>query len=326
VSGGAEIDIMESHSSDTWTATTHSFATGSEVAGSSTIYTPDLSTAYHTFGLLWTATTITWYLDGVAVRQIATPADMHGPMYMSMDLALDTTTTSSFTGASMNVAYIHAFSLDNLPASVVTGGASNDTLNDLNGATTLSGGTGDDTYSVSRATTKVIEAANAGRDTVYASVDYTLPDNVEKLVLTGTATHGTSNAAGGTIMANNASDVLNGGAGTDTLIGGTGNDRLIAGSGTATLTGGGGSDTFVFGPVLGKDTITDFSVKADHLDLSALAGDRFTLTDSSHGTTMAIAGGGSIYFDQVSSAALVGSSSFAVLSLIHTATTYSGII
>ena len=326
VSGGAEIDIMESHGSDTWTATTHSFATGSAVVGSSTIYTPDLSTAWHAFGLLWTATTITWYLDGVAVRQIATPADMHGPMYMIMDLALDKTTSASFTGASMNVAYVHAFSLDNLPASVVTGSASKDTLNDLNGASTLTGGANDHSYYVSRTSTQVIETASAGNDTVYASVDYTLPANVEKLVLTGTATHGTSNATGGTIAGNNAGDVLTGGAGTDTLIGGAGNDRLIAGSGTATLTGGAGNDTFVFGKVLGKDTITDFSIKDDHLDLSALAGHRFTLTDSAHGTTMAIAGAGSITFNLVSSAALAGSSGFAVSTIVHTTGTYSGIV
>ena len=326
VSGGSEIDIMESHAADSWTATTHSFATGSEVTGSSTIYTPDLSTAWHTFGLLWTATTITWYLDGVAVRQIATPADMNGPMYMVLDLAMDSSTPANSPGAQMSVAYVHAFSLDNLPASVVTGGASNDILNDTNGATTLTGGAGDDTYSVSRTTTRVVEAAGGGLDTVYASVDYTLPANVEKLVLTGSATHGTSNAAGGTIMGNDNGDTLTGGAGTDILIGGAGNDRLIAGSGTTTLTGGGGMDTFVFGPAFVRAEVTDFNATADRLDLSALAGHSFTLTGTNGGTMMAIGGVGNIFFDAIGASALAGSSGLSVHSIKAVGATWSGVI
>ncbi|WP_353227650.1 family 16 glycosylhydrolase [Novosphingobium sp.] len=324
VSGGAEIDIMESHGSDTWTATTHSFATGKEVIGASTVYTPDLSSGYHTFGLLWNATTITWYLDGVAVRRIATPADMHGPMYMMLNLGLDKTTTSSFTGASMNVAYVHAFSLDNLPATVVSGGASNDTLNDLNGATTLTGGTGNDSYYVNRTSTQVVEAAGAGTDTVFASVDYTLPTNVEKLVLTGTATRGTSNAVGGILVGNSIGSVLTGGGGADTLIGGAGNDRLIAGTGVEMLTGGGGADTFVFGATIGKGFVTDFDVKNDHLDLSALAGHAYTLIDTNGGAMLKISGAGNIFFNNVNSSALAGSSGFAVASVNHNSWSYYG--
>lgn len=326
VNAGAEIDIMESHAADTWTATTHSYATGSEVKGSSTIFTPDLANTWHTFGLLWTATTITWYLDGVAVREIATPADMHGPMYMILDLAMDHTTPANSPGAAMSVAWVHAFSLDNLPASVVTGGNGSNILNDANGASTLSGGAGNDTYSVSRATTKVIEAAGGGYDTVYASVDYTLPDNVEKLVLTGSATRGTSNAVGGTLIANARGDTLIGGAGTDTLIGGTGNDRLVAGSGTSTLTGGGGADTFVFGPAFVRATITDFDARADRLDLSALAGHKFTLTSTNGGTMMAIGGVGNIFFDAIGAGALAGSSGLGVASVHATGSSWSGVI
>ncbi len=326
VTGGAEIDIMESHAADSWTATTHSFATGSEVKGSSTIYTPDLSTAWHTFGLLWTATTITWYLDGVAVRQIATPDDMHGPMYMMLDLAMDNTTPANSPGAAMSVAYVHAFSLDNLPATTVTGGSSNDTLNDANGATSLVGGAGNDTYSVSRVATRVVEAAGGGSDTVYASVDYALPANVEKLVLTGSATHGSSNAVGGTIVGNNLGDTLTGGAGSDVLIGGTGNDRLVAGTGITAMTGGGGADVFAFGPAFVRASIIDFDTRADRLDLSALAGHKFTLANSGGGTVLAISGVGNIFFNSLSASALAGSSGMGVASIAASGSGWSGVI
>ncbi|WP_300075180.1 M10 family metallopeptidase C-terminal domain-containing protein, partial [uncultured Ruegeria sp.] len=52
------------------------------------------------------------------------------------------------------------------------------------------------------------------------------------------------------------------------LDGGSGNDILTGGSGNDTLTGGSGSDTFVFKEDSGKDTITDFNVDEDFIDLS----------------------------------------------------------
>ena len=323
---GAEIDIMESHGNDTWTATTHSFATGTGVSAGSTIYTPGMSSAFHTFGLLWTASTITWYLDGVAVRSIATPTDMNGPMYMMLGLALDSTTNSSFTGADMMVSSVQAYSLDNLPASIVNTSVGNQTLNDLNGATTLVGNTGSDSFYVSNSATQVIATPGLHTGTVYAAVDYTLPTNVAKLIMTGTATQGTSNSVGGTIVGNNNGDVLTGGAGTDILLGGTGNDRLIAGSGVETLTGGGGSDTFAFGPTVLRDYIADYNVANDHLDLSALAGHGYTLFDTGAGAMMDISGEGYILFDNVKSAALVSSGALGVSTMSQNSWSYFGAV
>lgn len=66
-----------------------------------------------------------------------------------------------------------------------------------------------------------------------------------------------------TLNGNAGSDILDGGADSDTLNGGAGNDRL---------TGGAGYDSFVFeqDSLGGVDTITDFGVGIDWLDLSAL--------------------------------------------------------
>ncbi len=60
---------------------------------------------------------------------------------------------------------------------------------------------------------------------------------------------------------------IEGGAGDDTLTGGVGNDTVAGGAGNDTLTGGGGSDIFVFAAGDGDDTITDFEVGIDTLEL-----------------------------------------------------------
>ena len=67
-------------------------------------------------------------------------------------------------------------------------------------------------------------------------------------------------------------DRLFGGEGSDTLDGGTGNDLLVGGEGDDRLTGGAGADTFVFTPDHGDDTIADFAVGEDLIDLSSLEG------------------------------------------------------
>ncbi|MBI2992755.1 MAG: calcium-binding protein [Gammaproteobacteria bacterium] len=91
----------------------------------------------------------------------------------------------------------------------------------------------------------VIEAANKGTDTVFSSITYELPANVENLVLGGDdAIDGTGNGLSNSITGNLADNSLNGGAGGDTL------------------TGGAGNDIFIFDAPLGEaatiDTITDF--------------------------------------------------------------------
>lgn len=81
--------------------------------------------------------------------------------------------------------------------------------------------------------------------------------------LTGTAGDDTIRGLGG-------NDRLNGGAGNDKLDGGAGRDILNGGLGNDVLTGGAGRDTFVFNTKLGNnniDTITDFSVKQDTIQL-----------------------------------------------------------
>ncbi|MEP1079566.1 Ig-like domain-containing protein [Leptolyngbya sp. PL-A3] len=66
-------------------------------------------------------------------------------------------------------------------------------------------------------------------------------------------------------------DQLVGGAGVDVLVGGIGDDSLIGGVGADRITGGAGRDVFAFRSTTeGADTITDFGVAADFIDLRTI--------------------------------------------------------
>jgi serralysin len=117
------------------------------------------------------------------------------------------------------------------------GGTGNDLLDGGAGADLMQGGAGDDVYYVDNKGDRIIELANEGVDTVHASVDFTLGDNLENLVLTGTGNlKGTGNALDNQLTGNAGKNVLNGGAG---------NDRLDGAGGVDTLVGGQGDDTYV---------------------------------------------------------------------------------
>nr|WP_303626322.1 hypothetical protein [Roseovarius sp. M141] len=64
-------------------------------------------------------------------------------------------------------------------------------------------------------------------------------------------------------------DVLTASAAGGTLQGGNGNDILIDGAGRDTLHGGFGADIFIFTPDDEIDTVSDFDITMDRLDLSA---------------------------------------------------------
>ena len=49
---------------------------------------PDLSAQFHTYGLCWTEAKVTWYLDGAEVFSTGTPADLHKPMFLLLNLAV----------------------------------------------------------------------------------------------------------------------------------------------------------------------------------------------------------------------------------------------
>ena len=143
-------------------------------------------------------------------------------------------------------------------ADTLYGGAGEDTLIGGTGSDTLYGGDGDDTYSVDHAGDTVIENAGEGVDTVESTIDYTLTENVENLILDGTGDiSGTGNDAANILTGNTGRNQLSGGAGNDVLYGGGGDDRLNGDSGVDTLYGEAGDDTYVIDSL--DDTLVELA-------------------------------------------------------------------
>ncbi|MSP82568.1 MAG: calcium-binding protein [Alphaproteobacteria bacterium] len=192
----------------------------------------------------------------------------------------------------------------------LTGGAGNDTLfgfggNDVldggAGNDRLFGGTGNDTFIVNGGDA-VFEDAGAGTDTVRSSVTFTLPANVERLVLTANGTTGTGNGLNNVITGSSGTNRLNGLSGNDTLIGGGGADTLVGAAGNDSVNGGTGADTMDSGA--GNDTLVIDD--AGDVPLDAIGANRFLFTPGEDGQGI-IAG-----FDSADNADLMGAT-FAVM-------------
>jgi Ca2+-binding RTX toxin-like protein len=140
----------------------------------------------------------------------------------------------------------------------------------------------------------IIELVGEGTDTVESALSYALPENVERLLLTGSGSiNGAGNALDNTITGNASPNDLEGHAGSDSLLGGGGSDRLWGGDGNDVLDGGGdadrllggdGDDTFIFDladPIVtgeaGMDTLL-FTGGGQSLNFSSLPID--TIYDS----------------------------------------------
>jgi Ca2+-binding RTX toxin-like protein len=140
--------------------------------------------------------------------------------------------------------------IGNLGANRLEGLAGNDELFGDQGADVMIGGQGDDTYWVDTVehwdpvtqtyllgNDRVIENAGEGSDLVHSTVTYTLPDNVERLMLDGVVSldgygNNLDNELTGNLAVNRleglaGSDVLDGRAGADVMLGGTGDDTYV---------------------------------------------------------------------------------------------------
>lgn len=116
-------------------------------------------------------------------------------------------------------------------------------------------GDGNDLYVIDTGGLALYESTYNGRDTVRASVSYTLGDNFEVLRLTGKRMiDGRGNELDNRITGNGSANKLNGRDGDDIL------------------TGAGGKDTFIFNYLGGKDEITDFKGGVDRIDLRDFSG------------------------------------------------------
>ncbi|MEP9401705.1 calcium-binding protein [Sphingomonas sp. VNH70] len=120
----------------------------------------------------------------------------------------------------------------NALANSLTGNAANNTLDGGAGDDVMAGGLGDDRYFVDSVGDRIVEANNAGTDTVLASVSYSLAGQfLENLTLTGTANlNATGNGLANVITGNAGNNVIDGGFGNDVMAGGLGDDTYYVDS------------------------------------------------------------------------------------------------
>jgi len=189
-------------------------------------------------------------------------------------------------------------------ADTLASGGAADTLDGGAGADVLSGGGGDDFY-VTDGKDTIVELVDGGFDTIRSAVSLTLPNNVEKIVLVGTAIAGKGNDLDNVLVGNAIGNQLYGRAGNDTISGEGGADTLLGAAGNDDLTGGAGVDVFRFAQGDGSDVIRDFGAGGEHdvIDVSAFyaAGLQATLSaTSASGVRISFASGESILVEGVS--------------------------
>ena len=201
-----EMDVLEAVGGTVVYNTIH---VGTSTNSTQTVFTTSLATAnsaFHTYGVLWTAQTLNFYIDGQEVSTIATPADMNKPMYMLVNLAIGGNFPGSppanFTGADLYVDYIHAYSLASAPPP----------------------------YYVAQSST---DHATGGADAIHSAYSYSLVGlTAHTLQLTGSANlTGTGNNLTDTLIANSGVDILISGTGVTTMVGGAGGDTFYVNNG-----------------------------------------------------------------------------------------------
>ena len=155
------------------------------------------------------------------------------------------------------------------------GGDGNDYLAGKDGDDDMRGGAGDDKLSGGTGNDRL--QGDAGSDKLWGGDgdDWAFGGiNSDTLDLGAGNDTGLGGAGEDRLKGREGNDFLDGGAGKDHIIGGEGSDTISGGAGNDHLWGGqwkgdGASDTFVYSQGGGRDSIHDFEVAHDQIDLSA---------------------------------------------------------
>jgi trimeric autotransporter adhesin len=168
---------------------------------------------------------------------------------------------------------------------VITGGVSAIGYT-ADGIDVMQGGAGDDRYIVNDSsgliTDTIIEYANEGIDTVFTSVNYTLPSEVENIVAT---------VGSVTLTGNTLANTLNGSGTGSTLKGMEGNDTYIVGTGDIVQEGRQVGTTAVYTDTGGIDTIQSAATVTLAADSATVKGSAFIENITLTGSTAASATG-----------------------------------
>lgn len=112
-----ELDVIEmrGQNPNELILTAHSNATGSHTKATTGAHVASTE-GFHSYGILWTEEELVWFFDDVEVARAPTPADMHDPMYMIVNLAVGGMAGAPADGlatpAEMKIDYIRAYALD----------------------------------------------------------------------------------------------------------------------------------------------------------------------------------------------------------------------
>ncbi|HTH79831.1 MAG TPA: DUF4347 domain-containing protein [Ramlibacter sp.] len=211
-----------------------------------------------TFSYQWMSGTTAVGTD--SANYTITSADLSAPLTVQVSYVDGYGTSESVTSAGVAPSTTATGTSGN---DVITGGVGDDVLDGGKGRDTMIGGAGNDTYYVDNRGDVVVENNGEGVDTVYSSVSYALPDNVDNLVLSGKGGSGIGNDLDNVITGNDRANALSGGLGADTLTGGAGADKFVF---TSVADSPAGQGTY--------DVITDFSVtEHDRIDLRQIDAD-----------------------------------------------------
>ena len=165
---------------------------------------------------------------------------------------------------------------------IIQGLAGNDTLASDGGDDSLYGGDGNDILS-STDDWELLDGGN-GDDTLIGSQGwdtYIGGDGVDTLDLSYSALNFSIDLEAGTLQFPNSSqdppaematgiENVIGGSGNNTIVGSAGSNALDGGTGSDTLTGAGGNDLFRFNTGDGNDTVTDFEVGPDQIEIDGM--------------------------------------------------------
>jgi predicted RNA-binding protein with TRAM domain len=104
-----ELDVLEAYGDNNLWQYVHS------VEGDVQVWSPHagMTSGYHSYGVEWGPTSISFYFDGERVGGTHTPSDFHKPMYLLADLAIQRGVAGTTDAAKhMQIDYIRAYSSD----------------------------------------------------------------------------------------------------------------------------------------------------------------------------------------------------------------------
>jgi len=189
-----EVDVVEHYGNNdrgVYSAIHNTDPDKQDYASTQTYAETAIADGFHTYGLMWTEKTLSFYLDGRLTSTKDTPSDMHQPMYMLANLAVEQGADTNGPPISLKIDYIRAYAASSATVNddflvgtsgvdVLDGLAGDDTLVGAGGADTLTGDAGADVFAGTTAELhgdKITDFALGDRinvaDAIYGSFSYT---------------------------------------------------------------------------------------------------------------------------------------------------------